>query len=229
MTIPIKIISRMQYLENNAKPNQEQIWDVIAKPWRTYVQKKIPLVVEFLKNKRGKIIDLGCGSGRNMIKNKEIEYYGLDFSKKQIENAALLTAVEDINVLLFQSAVDKLDKDTFKDEMFDHGLFMATLHCLETEQERLNSLKELYRILKNGAQAMISVWSSDDKRFKGLKGDIYMSWREENVPYMRSYYLYDKQELIDLLKSVGFEILQFYESLTDDRFSRKNWILRIKK
>lgn len=229
MTIPIKIISKEEYLKNNPKPNQEEVWNKIAVPWKKYVHKKIPVVLDFLKDKKGLVIDLGCGSGRNMIKNDNIEYYGVDFSKEQLNGAERLTDFEGVNVKLFKSRVDKLDSDIFKNEMFDYGLFMATIHCLESEEKRLNALKEFYRFLKKGAEGLISVWNSDDKRFNGLKGDIYMSWREENVPYMRSYYLYEKQEFLDLVESVGFEVLEFYEGETNDRFSRKNWIIRVKK
>jgi hypothetical protein len=72
---------------------------------------------------------------------------------------------------------------------------------------------------------------SEDKRFDCVKnkGDIYMSWREDGIPYFRYYYLYSKKELIDLLEGVGFKILEIYKERKGDRFSRKNLILRIKK
>lgn len=229
MTNSLKIVSKSEYLKENAPPNQEEVWNTIARPWKEYRQGKIPIVVEFLKDKSGLVIDLGCGSARNMIKNDNIEYYGVDFSLEQIKNAESLTQDQGIKAKFFKLGADKLDKNIFMDNMFDYGIFMATLHCLETKEERDNALKEFYRVLKPGAEALISVWSSQDLRFNGLKGDIYMSWKEENVNYMRSYYLYEKQELIDLLKSKGFEIIHFYEKMDKDRFSKKNWIVKIKK
>jgi len=228
MTIPIKIISKEEYLRDNPKPNQEEIWNKIAVPWKTYVVKKIPIVEEFLKDKKGKIVDLGCGSGRNMIVGPDKEYYGVDFSEVQLKNAEKLTEYEGINVQLFKSGLEELPSE-FKDEMFDYGLFMATLHCLESADARLSALREFRRVLKPNAEGLISVWSSDDVRFNGLKGDIYMSWKEDGIPYMRYYYLYSREELIRLLKSVGFEVLEIYESRKEDRFSRKNWILKVKK
>ena len=35
--------------------NQEKVWNAIAEPWRNFRQKPIDEVVEFLKNKKGKI------------------------------------------------------------------------------------------------------------------------------------------------------------------------------
>ena len=69
----------------------------------------------------------------------------------------------------FKSKIDKLD---FENEFFDYGLFISSLHCLESEKEREDALKEFYRILKKDAEALISVWDSNDKRFKNLKGNI---------------------------------------------------------
>jgi len=229
MTTNIKIISKKEFLKENSEPNQEQVWDNIADSWKEYRVREIPIIAEFLKNKKGKVVDLGCGTGRNMIKNDNIEYYGVDFSSRQIEHAKIYAKKQEINAKLFKSKVDKLNKKDFPDEIFDYGLFIASLHCLETPEERENALKEFYRILKKNAEALISVWDSEDKRFNGLKGDIYMSWKKNNILHMRYYYLYNKQEILDLLKSVGFKILEIYSPREKDRFSKKNLIIRIRK
>jgi len=227
----LKIISKKEFLKTYKKPNQEMVWNKIAIPWKTYVVKKIPIVEEFLKNKKGKIIDLGCGTGRNMIPNKKITYYGIDFSENQLKNAEKYIKKNKIKAKLFKSKLSSLNKKIFKDIFFDYGLFIGSLHCLESEKERENALKEFYRVSKPNAEALISVWNSEDKRFNSLNnhGDVYMSWYENRTPYMRYYYLYKKQELLNLLKLVGFKILEFYKTRENDRFSKKNWILRVKK
>ena len=230
MTNPIKIISKSEITK---KINQEKVWDSIANPWKIYVVKKLPIIVEFLKNKKGKVIDLGCGTGRNMINNKNIQYYGVDFSKIQLKHAKRITKNEKINAIFFKSDISKLNKNIFKNNMFDYGLFISTLHCLETPKQRLNALKEFHRILKPNAQALISVWDSKDKRFehilKNKQKDIYMSWKEDGIDYLRYYHLYDKQELINLLKQAGFKVLKIYKPRFHDRFSKKNLILKIQK
>jgi len=234
----IKIISKKEYEQNNKKPKQEQVWDKIAEPWKTYVVKRIPIVEEFLENARSKskdletlrIIDFGCGTGRNMIPSKEFSYWAFDFSSRQLKQAEKYIKKNKIKAKLFKASIDNLPDD-FKDEMFDYGIFVASLHCLETKEKRKEALKEFYRILKKGAEALVSVWNSEDKRFKCVNnhGDIYMSWRQDRKPYMRYYYLYTKKEFLSLLQLVGFEILEFYESREHDRFSKKNWIVRVKK
>ena len=224
----LKIISKKDYLKENKKPNQIKVWNKIAKPWKTYVIKRIPIVEEFLKGKKGKIVDLGCGSGRNMISNPKINYYGIDFSELQLKQAEEFIKKNKIKAKLYKSEAYNL---AFKDNYFDYGLFISTLHCLESKEKREKALKEFYRVLKQNSQLLISVWNSEDKRFNHVKnhGDIYMSWKEQGINYMRYYYLYQKEELINQLKKAGFKILHFYSPREHDRFSKKNWIIRIEK
>ena len=231
MTIPIKIISKKDYIKNNKKPNQEKVWDNIAKPWEKYVVKKIPSVEAFLKYKKGKIIDIGCGTGRNMIPNPKIEYTAIDFSTKQITKTKDYIKDNKVNARAIKAKASDLSK--FKDNTFDHGLFVASLHCIETKEERELALKELYRVLKPKAKALITTWNSNDPRFNHIKnlGDIYMAWRENQIPHMRYYYLYKKPELESLIKKSGFKILKFTDLKKDekDRFNKKNWIIEVQK
>ena len=225
----IKIITKKEFLINNKIPEQEAVWNAIAKPWKTYVVKKIPIVEEFLKNKKGKIIDLGCGSGRNMIPNKDVEYYGVDFSNGQLMQAKIYIKKNKIKAKLFKLPIQNLSQ--FNYEVFDNGLFISTLHCLDSLYKRKRSLQEFHRVLKPKAEALISVWNSEDKRFKQVNfhGDIYMSWKELSINHMRYYYLFYKEEFLNLVEKTGFTILDFYSPCEKDRFSKKNWIIRVKK
>lgn len=225
-----KIISKNEFLKTNKKPNQLNVWNKIAKPWQIYRVKKIPIIEEFLKNKKGKVIDFGCGGGRNMIPNSNITYYGIDFSDDQLKNAEKFCRLNKNKAKFFKSKINNLDK-IFKNNFFDYGIFIGSLHCLETKKARLNALKEFFRVLKHNSEALISVWNSEDKRFAHVNnnGDIYMSWKEQGICYMRYYYLYKKQEFLSSIKSVGFKLINFYEPREHDRFSKKNWIVKIEK
>ena len=226
MTIPIKIISKQEYLKNNKISNQEKVWDDISELWESFRVKPLLIVEEFLKDKEGKILDLGCGAGRNMVAGKGKEYYEVDFSEKQLETGKKKANQEKINAEFFKIKADKLP---FNNDFFDYGLFIAALHCLETEKERKDSLVEFYRVLKKGSEGLITVWDASDKRFEGKGKEVYMEWKVNDIPHMRYYYLYDKQELIDLIECIGFDVLEIYEPRERDRFSRKNLIVRVKK
>ncbi len=82
----IKIISKQEYENECEKPSQKEVWNKIARSWKNYV-KEIPTVEEFLKNEKVNIIDIGCGTGRNMTHSPYIYFYGVDFSKEQLKHA----------------------------------------------------------------------------------------------------------------------------------------------
>jgi ubiquinone/menaquinone biosynthesis C-methylase UbiE len=225
----LKIFSKQEYLKANKKPDQEKAWNQIGKRVKIKEPPICPIINNFQKNKKGLVIDLGCGAGWNMISNPNLSYYGIDFSEKGIELTKKHIKKHKINAKIYKSKVSSLNKKIFKNNMFDLGLFIATLHCIETPKQRQKSLKELYRVLKPNSQALITIWNSNDQRFNKINntGDIYMQW-DPKTNIMRYYYLYKKQELLNLIKQTGFKIMQVYKP-QKDRFSKKNLIIRIKK
>jgi len=195
-------------------PNQEKIWNKIAKEWQEYRKEPLPEVKQFLKTKQGKILDLGCGSGRNFIKSKNTVFYGLDFSDQMLEYAEKIAEKKKINAIFKKSQTDSLP---FEADFFDSAIFISALQCIPSQELREKTLHELKRVLKPGAQALLSVWNKEQDRFKNKPKEILMKWKsEENKRY---YYLYEKKELEDLLKLVGFQILETIEH-TDSKYQK---------
>jgi ubiquinone/menaquinone biosynthesis C-methylase UbiE len=215
------------------KISQEEVWDNIATPWKEYRAKPIQEVIDFLKNKKGNILDLCCGTGRNFAKINGV-IYGVDFSKNMLKYAKKFADKEKIKVILKKSKADKL---SFKNNFFDSAIYIASLHSLETEKERKNSLKELYRTLRPGSEALITVWDKNQKRFQNVPKQNYISWNVKGKgEFRRYYYLYEKDEFINLLKNVGFKIVKIYEKNNENKeysnrkaFSEKNIVVIAKK
>tara|TARA_Y100000310_G_scaffold270743_1_gene284758 strand:+ start:480 stop:830 length:351 start_codon:yes stop_codon:yes gene_type:complete len=67
-------------------PNQQEVWEGVALKWAEFRTRPVEEAKEFLKGKKGKVLDLGCGSGRKFIKGN-VEFYGIDFSKKLLKIA----------------------------------------------------------------------------------------------------------------------------------------------
>lgn len=209
--------------------NQEQVWNKIAEPWSKYRKKAPEEVSEFLKNKKGRVLDLGCGSGRNIIPNKDIEYYGVDFSEEMLKFAEKGSKNKRVNAIFFKSTLEKLP---FESNFFDSAIFISTLHCILCENNRKKALEELYRVMKKGSIAMVTVWDKESNKLfmeKNLK-EGFVNWEKEGVNYQRYYYFYDKKELEALLKKVGFKILKT-ESRNEkaSKHSNKNIIVYVKK
>ena len=193
--------------------SQQEIWNSIAPLWKTFRKNPLPEAVDFLKNKKGRILDLGCGTGRHFMKNGE--FYGVDFSEGMIK----LAKKNKVKVKLFVASADSLP---FEDNFFDSAIFIAALHCIETKEKREKALGELFRTLKQNSEALITVWSKKHTKLANHPKNSTIAWKKGSEELQRYYYLYDKEELEKLLKSVGFKVV----SIVDDN---KNIIVIVRK
>lgn len=182
--------------------SQRRVWNKIAFEWNEFRQSPLEEVVEFLKKQKGNILDLGCGSGRNFI-SVNGTLYGVDFSKKMLKLAK--AKANELKIKLIKS---KLENLPFKNNFFDSAICIASLHCVRTEKRRRKAISELYRVLKPGARAIISVWNKNSKRFQNSKKEKFMSWRNKAKRY---YYLYEPEEIYNLFEEAGFKILKKFE------------------
>ena len=208
--------------------NQQEVWDRIARPWSIFRVKPISEVVNFLKGKTGNVLDLGCGSGRNFVKLPEgSKIYAVDFSEKQLEFAREYASKERFEVEIVKAEARKTG---FDDNFFDAAVFIAALHCIPSAEEREKSLMELLRVLKPGAEAFITVWDKNQKKFENLKKEAFVPWTLTGEKVMRYYYLYDKEEIISLLEKVGFEVLNVYDrDNPSGLYSDRNIIVNARK
>ena len=191
------------------KENQKQVWENISEEWHEFKQNPSRNAQEFLKDKKGKILDMGAGSGRNLIglDVKEKYIYLVDFSANMIklaENRAKKLGIQN-NVKTYVSPIEKLP---WEEGFFDYAICVAALHCVETSEAREAAVEELFRVLKSGGEAEIEVWNKDSHRFKNADKEKLVSWRDKGERY---YYLYNKDEIFELFKSKGFEIKEELE------------------
>jgi ubiquinone/menaquinone biosynthesis C-methylase UbiE len=208
---------------------QEQVWDNIAEKWGIYRNKSIGEVSVFLKNKKGKVLDLGCGTGRNFLKNNKLKFYGVDFSKQMLKESEKKIKIQGIKALLFKAECYNLP---FEDNFFDSAIFISTLHCIQGKKNRIKSLKELHRVLKKGTQALISVWDKENnKSLKNKKiSEGFINWHKDNKVYKRYYYFYSRKEIEVELKKAGFKIQSInYRQDKISKHSRKNIVIIVKK
>jgi tRNA (uracil-5-)-methyltransferase TRM9 len=188
--------------------NQENIWDNLAESWNNFRNKEMPIFNYFKKkycNKKGKIVDLGCGNCRNLIPFKDFKCYGVDFSNEMLRYAKKLSNKHNFKVKLIKSDLDKLN---FRNNSFDYVLMIASLHNLETKEKRVNALNEIYRILKNEGLALIIVWDKWQLKFLFKKKNLFIPWKKRDKTYYRYYYLFNYFELKNLLKKSNFKILE---------------------
>jgi len=178
----------------------------------------LPLIKE-----KEKILDLGCGNGRlfEVLKEKNISYFGVDFSEEMVKIAS-----QRYPNAFFQKA-NALSLP-FKDNFFDKIFCFAVFHHIPSLDLRIEFLKEAKRVLKKEGLFIISVWNLlKTKKILVLKyallkilkhsfldfKDIFYPWKNEKgeVLAWRYFHCFSLRELKGLSKKAGFFVKKAYE------------------
>ena len=173
-----------------------------------------------------KVLDLGCGNGRyfEILKEKNIDYYGVDNSEGLIKEAKkrFLHPVRNQKFsngtrVKFQ-VVDAFNLP-FPSNFFDKIYSIAVLHQIPSKEFRLQFLREAKRALKPEGVLVLTCWKFHQAKelflifkFTILKllgsskldfGDIFEPWGKKIKRY---YHCFTQKELVKLLKTSGFKI-----------------------
>ncbi|MBT3398075.1 class I SAM-dependent methyltransferase [archaeon] len=198
--------------------NQEKVWDKIAPRWNEIKNHPSSAVKNFLKGKKGKVLDLGSGSGRNFPSiPKNMEIYATDFSKEMLKFAEQKAKKLKLNLKTSHTTSKKIP---FEDNYFDHAICIAVLHCIPTKKARKEAMKEILRTLKPNAKALISVWSRNSPRLKNRPKETYVPWTSVGVK-KRYTYIYDREELEKEIENAGFKIINISEDKNIDATIQK--------
>ena len=148
------------------------------------------------------IIDIGCGSGRNMLV-KGYKFIGIDNSEKFIQ------ICEDKGLNVIQNDMTNIN---LPDNYCKAIISIASFHHLSNLQRRIQCLNEMYRILKPGGRILISVWSINQpdktrRKFDNY-GDTIVPWNNNRGEiYQRYYYIFKVVEIKALFILTGFHII----------------------
>jgi ubiquinone/menaquinone biosynthesis C-methylase UbiE len=126
-----------------------------------------------------------------------------------------------------------------KKDLLDAVLYIAALHNIKGRKNRIQSLKEVKRILKDDGRALISVWSREQEKFRDCftvssgndceLGDIKIYWRQNRLNVPRFYHLYSKEEFVEDLKQSGLEIEQISEAKLHSKMFTDNYFAIVRK
>jgi ubiquinone/menaquinone biosynthesis C-methylase UbiE len=205
-----------EYLLEKTKGNYNLIADTFSRARSTLWREMKFLVDDFVKPGE-KILDLGCGNGRlyETLKEKKVDYIGVDFSEKLIE-----IAKRRFPETKFQAA-DAINLP-FPNNFFDKIYSTAVLHHIPSEEFRLQFLKEARRVLKPEGLLILTVWNLWQKakikklifkftlsRIFGKSkldfNDILLDWAGIKNCY---FHCFTKNEFKKLITEAGFDIIE---------------------
>ena len=187
------------------------------------------------KNKKIKILDVGCGNGR-LIKfldelNINYEYFGIDNSISQIKNA-IKNFDNKKNIKFLEADILNIP---FNNNEFDYIFCIATFHHLPSNENKNNALREMRRVLKEGGIIFMTNWNLFQKKYiastiKYLKHD-FIPWKNNDGKVLanRHYYAFTKKELENIFIKNNFEILENNFSENKNFYKAKNIISILKK
>jgi ubiquinone/menaquinone biosynthesis C-methylase UbiE len=164
-----------------------------------------------------RVLDLGCGNGRfyQVMKDKNIDYTGVDISEKLIEIAKKRFPKAKFQV------TDALNLP-FPDNYFDKVYSVAVLQHIPSQEFRLQFLKEAKRVLRPKGILILTVWNlwrkAHIKRMAKnavLKiigkskldfKDFFLTSAKHSLFKGFYYHCFTPKELEKLVKKAGFKI-----------------------
>lgn len=198
----------------------EELYNTIAKDFNKKRYKVWRKVADFLDTLESDttILEIGCGNGKNMLYRNDLHFSGIDISKEQVE----ICKAKKLNVI--QSNMTKLP---FEDNSFDSIICIATYHHLASDEERKESLYEIYRVLKKDGKALLCVWAMEQPEnslYKFSSCDEMVPWKLGDSVFYRYYHIYKEG---DLQK----EVSQLCPELTIDSvfYDCGNWYVVLSK
>lgn len=216
-------------LSNIVKQNYEEIADDFHETRKKYLWPELVKMADEVKD-GDKVLDAGCGNGRlfDALKNKKIDYLGVDSSEKLIKIAEEFyqAAGSTFQVLSFKFQVcDIIDLGNIPEMNYDYAFCAAVLHHLPGVDARISALKQLKNKISQDGKIIITVWnfwSQKKYRKKILKfallkfikknkmdfGDILFDWKNSKGERLskRYYHAFRKGELRRIIKAAGLRV-----------------------
>ena len=186
----------------------QDAFDRIAPGWYNFRHRSrfLPELTELAtKWQKGKLLNIGCAHGPDFIPFKDtFELYGIDLSAEMLKLAQKYAFKYNYSANLVQADARTLP---FADESYDWAIAVATYHHIQGRDNQLKALRELWRVLRPGGEAFMTVWNRWQPQFWLRGAEIDEPWRIKDEIVHRYHHLFSYGEFGKLLKEAGFTIL----------------------
>lgn len=154
-----------------------------------------------------KIIDIGCGPGRNMhwFLQNDFDTYAIDTNEELINQ--LIAAHPDLPPERFQ--VSSVEKIPFQDKYFDHVICIAVLHFAKSTRQFKEMMKEVVRVVKPGGSLLFRIAADIgfEKKISLVGDGVY------NIPDGTQRFLLNKSLLAECMQENNLSFLEPFKSV----------------
>jgi SAM-dependent methyltransferase len=195
----------------------------------------------------GRLIDLGCGTGRLLVDfaRRGFGVLGVDLSEEMLRMASAKAAASKVQVDLLKANIVELD--ALADASFDYAACLfSTVGMIEGAAQRRRMVGHVYRLLRPGGVFLLHVhnrwfhmWEKQGRKW--LAGDVVRSIlgrasagdrdmpAHQGLAGLRLHH-FTRREAKRLLMSVGFHVTEIHplSLCSDGRLRLPHWFGRLR-
>lgn len=152
-----------------------------------------------------KILDYGCGTGRNMefMNGKEgLVIHGTDIPEQLEKERKRHDRLREFGMVIDASGL-------IKDEVYDYVLNSHVLNVIADDKVKKFVLSDMFKKLKKGGKAYIEVRTKSDvegAKTKEKYGDGWKIRKGSNFTYQEAI---SKEKMMNMLNEIGFKIQEY--------------------
>ena len=179
-------------------------------------------------NPRMRVLDAGCGGGRNLIYFLRCGYdvCGVDLSAEAVAHVRALAAGLAPHLPADNFRVEAVEGMSFADAGFDVVISSAVLHFARDEEHWQGMVREMWRVLKPGGIFFARLASSVgvEEQIERLEGRRY------HLPDGSDRFLVDDRMLLAAADALGGELVEPLKTVVVRNLrSMSTWCLRKSK
>ena len=172
-----------------------------------------------------RIVDAGCGSGRNLIYllREGYEVFAADSDPTAVERVRLLAASLRPDLPAANFRTEALEEMSFPDAFADVVLSSAVLHFARDDAHFLAMLRGTWRVLKPGGMLFCRLASSIgmEQQIRRIEGRRFL------LPDGSERYLVDEAFLVKLTEELGGQMLDpLKTTVVQNQRCMTTWVVR---